>query len=65
VINGDSDARTPLPGVRESASAAAEAYRTAGAPERFSLYLQPKTAHEFTDAAQAAAVDWFVRWLQP
>ena len=65
VINGDSDARTPIDGVRESAAAAERAYRDAGVPERFSLYLQPKTGHEFTDAAQTAAVEWFVRWLKP
>ncbi len=65
VINGDSDARTPIEGVRESAAAAARAYGDAGVPGRFSLHLQPKTGHEFTAAAQTAAVEWFVRWLTP
>ena len=65
VINGDSDPRTPLAGVRESTSAAERAYRSAHATERFALHLQPDTGHAFTDTARDAAVDWFVRWLTP
>jgi dienelactone hydrolase len=64
-INGDSDARTPLEGVQESAAAAARAYRAAGAGDRFVLHVQPKTGHAFGAAAQQAAVEWFVRWLKP
>ena len=65
VINGDSDPRTPLEGVREAAAAAEQAYRAAGAADRFALYLQPDTGHAYTDAAQQATLDWFTRWLQP
>ena len=64
-INGDSDARTPLEGVRESAAAAERAYRAAGAPDRFVLHLQPNTGHAFGEPAQQAMVDWFARWLNP
>jgi dienelactone hydrolase len=64
-INGDSDARTPLEGVRESAAAAERAYRAARAPDRFVLHIQPKTGHAFGEPAQQAALDWFVRWLKP
>lgn len=65
VINGDSDPRTPLEGVREAAAAAERAYHAAGAADRFALYLQPDTGHAYTDAAQQATLDWFTRWLQP
>lgn len=65
VINGDSDPRTPLPGVREAAAAAERAYAAAGASARFELYLQPDTGHVFTGAAEEAAVNWFTRWLNP
>lgn len=65
VISGDSDPRTPLPGVRESADAAERVYRAALAQERFWLYLQPKTGHTFTKPAEQQALDWFVRWLKP
>jgi dienelactone hydrolase len=64
-INGDSDARTPLPGVQASAAAAERAYRAAGATDRFVLHIQPKTGHAFGEPAQQAALDWFVRWLKP
>lgn len=64
-INGDSDARTPLEGVRESAAAAERAYRAAGAGDRFVLHLQPGTGHAFGEPAQQAALDWFARWLKP
>jgi dipeptidyl aminopeptidase/acylaminoacyl peptidase len=65
VINGDSDALTPLPGVEESARAAEGAYRRAGAAEKFRLLVQPDTGHEFTPEARQTAFDWLVRWLKP
>ena len=65
VINGDSDARTPLGGVHESAAAAERAYRNADATDRFVLHLQPKTGHAFGEPARQATIEWFVRWLKP
>jgi dienelactone hydrolase len=65
VINGDSDPLTPLEGVRESAAAAERAYRSAGAPQKFRLLVQADAGHEFTPAAQRAAIDWLVEWLKP
>jgi dienelactone hydrolase len=65
VINGDSDDLTPLPGVHEAATAAEQAYRAAGASDRFRLIIQPNTGHELTPSAQRAAIDWFVKWLKP
>jgi dienelactone hydrolase len=65
VINGDSDPRTPLPGVRECADAAERVYRAGNAQERFQLVLQPNTGHAFTGPAEHQALDWFVRWLKP
>jgi dipeptidyl aminopeptidase/acylaminoacyl peptidase len=65
VINGDSDERTPLPGVQESAAAAERAYGAVNAQDRFVLHIQPRTGHAFTAPAEQAAVDWFVRWLKP
>ena len=65
VINGDSDALTPLAGVENSAMAAERAYRSARAPEKFRLLVQRDTGHEFTADAQRTAVDWLARWLRP
>jgi pimeloyl-ACP methyl ester carboxylesterase len=65
VINGDSDPLTPIEGVRQSAAAAERAYRAAGASGRFQLLVQPDAGHEFTPAAQRAAVEWLTKWLKP
>lgn len=65
VINGDSDARTPLEGVHESATAAERAYRNLDVADRFVLHIQPKTGHAFGEPARQAAIEWFVRWLKP
>lgn len=65
VVNGDSDELTPLAGVEESAKAAERAYRSARAPEKFRLLVQPNAGHEFTADAQRTAIDWMVKWLKP
>ena len=41
VINGDSDPRTPVAGVKESAAAAERAYQAAGAADKFVLRILP------------------------
>jgi dienelactone hydrolase len=65
VINGDSDARTPMPGVMESAARARKAYASAGAEEKFQLLIQEKTGHAVTPASRQTAIEWFVKWLKP
>lgn len=65
VINGDSDPRTPMAGVRESAVAAERAYKAAGASEKFELRVMPNLGHENTPEIDQAMVDWFVKWLKP
>jgi dienelactone hydrolase len=65
VINGDSDPRSPLGGVREAVASAERAYAGAGAAEKFSFFLEVDAAHEVTAEAHAAARQWFVRWLHP
>lgn len=65
VINGDSDPRTPMAGVRESAAAAERAYKAAGAGDKFALRVMPNLGHENTPEIEAAMVEWFVRWLKP
>lgn len=65
VINGDSDPRTPLPGVMESAAATRKAYGAEHAGDRFSLLIQEKTGHKVTDESRQAAIAWFTKWLKP
>ena len=65
VVNGDSDPRSPLGGIRECVAAAQRAYANAGAPDRFYFLLEVDAAHEVTAEARNATMDWFVRWLTP
>lgn len=65
VINADSDANTPIAGVRLSVNAARPAYEAAGAADKLVLRIQENTAHRTNPENVQAAVDWFVRWLRP
>jgi dienelactone hydrolase len=65
VINGDSDPRTPMPGVMDCATRARQAYANARAEDKFQLLIQEKTGHAVTPAARQAAIAWFVKWLKP
>jgi len=62
-INGDRDDKNPLPGLALCADAATAAYAKAGAPEKFKEIIEPNTGHNVTADAQAAAIEWFVKWL--
>ena len=65
VINGDSDARTPLPGLKECTDAAQTAYRSADASDKFSIRIQKNTGHNVTAESERMAIEWFARWLKP
>jgi len=65
VINGDSDARTPLPALALATEAARRAYRAAGAEDRLLVRIQENTGHKVTPESQQAALAWFARWLKP
>ena len=64
-INGDSDARTPLAGLKLCTDAATAAYQAAGAEDHFIVRIQEKTGHKVNPDSQTAAIDWFVKWLKP
>lgn len=65
VINGDSDPRTPIGGVRECMAAAERAYKALGAADRVMLHLQPNAGHQVTPDADRLTLSWFEKWLQP
>lgn len=64
-IHGETDLRTPLPGLAECADAARAAYKAAHAEDRFVLHIQPNTGHTVTPAALQLARAWFKHWLKP
>ena len=65
VINGDSDANTPVAGVRLAVRAAQPAYAAANAADRLQLIVQEDTAHRVNPENIDAGIAWFVRWLTP
>jgi dienelactone hydrolase len=65
VVNGDSDANTPIAGVRLSVNAARPLYAAAQADEKLVLRVQENTPHRVNPDSEQAAVEWFVRWLKP
>lgn len=64
-INGDTDPRTPVPGLELCAVAARTAYRAAGAEENFTLTIQPKTGHKVNPESLVAAREWLAQRLKP
>jgi dienelactone hydrolase len=65
VVNGDSDANTPVAGVRLSVSAAKPIYDAANAGDRLQLIIQENTPHRVNPENIDAGIAWFVRWLAP
>jgi dienelactone hydrolase len=64
-INGDSDPRTPIPGLNIVVNATKQAYAAAGASDKFVLFLQPNTGHKTTPEGFRRAQAWFTQWLKP
>ena len=65
IINSDSDANTPIAGVRLAVATARTAYTALNAADRLELRVQENTAHEVAPESIDAGVAWFVRWLKP
>jgi dienelactone hydrolase len=65
IINGDSDPRTPVGGVRQCMAAAEQAYKSHGSLDRLVLHLQPDAGHQVTPEADRLALQWFQKWLTP
>jgi dienelactone hydrolase len=65
VVNGDSDANTPVAGVRLSVAAAKPFYDAAGAADKLQLIVQENTPHRVNPENIDAGIAWFVKWLTP
>jgi hypothetical protein len=65
VINSDSDANTPIAGVRLAVRAAQPAYAAAGAPGKIRFTVQEDTPHRVNPESVDAGIAWFVEWLKP
>lgn len=65
VVNGDSDANTPIAGVRLAVRAAQPLYAANNASDRLQLMIEEDTPHRVNPEAVDAGIAWFVRWLHP
>jgi len=65
VVNADSDANTPIAGVRLAVESAKPAYAAAGAADRLQFTIEENTPHRVNPEALDAGIAWFVRWLKP
>lgn len=63
VVNADSDANTPIAGVRLAVEAERPYYLAANAGDRLQLFIEENTAHTVNPDARDAGLAWFVRWL--
>jgi dienelactone hydrolase len=65
VLNGDRDPNCPLGGVMIALESAQAAFHAAKADDHLKVMLAWDTGHAVTKEQEAAATDWFVRWLKP
>jgi dienelactone hydrolase len=65
VVNADSDANTPIAGVRLAVRSAQPVYAAADAADRLQLLVEEDTPHRVNPEAIDAGIAWFVRWLRP
>jgi dienelactone hydrolase len=63
VINADSDANTPIAGVRLAVATAKPFYAAANASDRLTLIIQENTPHRVNPESVDVAIAWFQRWL--
>jgi dienelactone hydrolase len=65
VVNADSDANTPIAGVRLAVRSAQPLYAAANAADKLQLLVEEDTPHRVNPEALDAGIAWFVRWLKP
>ncbi|MBS1812602.1 MAG: acetylxylan esterase [Acidobacteria bacterium] len=65
VINGDTDPRTPMPGLMDCIEKTRAAYKEAKAEGNFEVKIQSKTGHAVTPEARKLAISWLQKWLHP
>ncbi|CAI7771377.1 unnamed protein product [Closterium sp. NIES-53] len=58
ILNGESDPRCPVEGLRGAVQRAEEAYSRAGAAQRLEFHVEPGVGHEVTDAMWGKAIAW-------
>jgi dienelactone hydrolase len=65
VVNSDSDANTPIAGVRLAVAAAKPLYEAANAADKLQLIVQENTPHRVNPESIDLGIAWFVHSLNP
>jgi fermentation-respiration switch protein FrsA (DUF1100 family) len=64
-MTGDSDAGSPVEGVRSLTNSVAAVYSAVGATSAFSSIIEPNTAHVYLPHMWDRTLEWFQRHLHP
>lgn len=64
ILNGDQDPNCPIEGARIAFASAEAGYKAAGFPEKLKIIVAEGVGHKVTPEQQAAAMEWFVKWLK-
>ena len=60
---GELDQNCPVEGAKLAFATAEAAYKAAGCPEKLKIDVAKGVGHKVTPEQHAAALDWFVKWL--
>jgi dienelactone hydrolase len=63
ILNTEKDPNNPLPGAQLAFDAATNSYRSANAPDKLKIDVEPNEPHRFTPKHMEMAIDWFKKWL--
>jgi dienelactone hydrolase len=63
IPSGELDANCPIGGARQAFAQAEAAYKAAGCPEKLKIDVAQGVGHKVTPEQHAAALEWFVKWL--
>lgn len=64
IPSGDQDPNCPIEGARIALASAEAAYKAAGCPEKLKIMVAEGVGHKVTPEQNAAALEWFVKWLK-
>jgi dienelactone hydrolase len=64
IPSGDQDPNCPIEGARIAFRSAEEAFKAAGCPEKLKILVAEGVGHKVTAEQNAAALEWFQKWLK-
>jgi dienelactone hydrolase len=65
IVNGEKDQNCPIDGAKVAFASARAAFDRAGKSDHLKIMVAEGKGHEVTPEQHKAAIDWFVKWLEP